>query len=153
MNVIEAVKFFEENPRATAREAGLTTADANFLVGQGKLMQAGARVTGKRGRPPMEYVVAGTELDDGGFAQQQVERAKRVLRAHRHYERLSNAIMRAANEFGHGSDQHTEAKELRRETFLVFPPIPSKNDYLLAGEATLDELDEPLPVIEEDDES
>lgn len=136
MNTTTALAFIAETPRATAKEAGLTNAEANELVGQGKLVAVGNRVTGKRGRPPMEYVIAGQELDhtDAAYVQAQVEAARDRLRSHRGYERLSNAIMRAANEFGHGSDEHVEAKLLRTETFAVLPPVPSKNDYVLAGE-------------------
>jgi hypothetical protein len=134
MNASDTIEFFTANPRATAKEAGITTAEANLLVGQGKLMQAGNRVTGQRGRPPMEYVVAGTVMDDDGFSQRQVEAARDRLRINRSYERMSNAIMRAANEFGHGSTEHIDAKLLRLETFVTPPALPSKNDYVLAGE-------------------
>jgi hypothetical protein len=142
-----AIDFIADNPRATAKEAGLTNAEANALVGRGLLIEVGKRVTGKRGRPPAEYVVAGTDLSDNDYVQQQVEKAQQIVRDHRHFERLSNAVMRAANEYGHGSQQHTDAVLLRRETFLVLPPIPSKNDYILAGEA-VDLDDTPLDVPE-----
>jgi hypothetical protein len=150
MNTDAVLNFFAENPRATAKEAGITTADTNVLVGAGKLVAVGNRVTGKRGRPPMEYVVAGTEVEDDGFVQRQVEAARAKLSAHRRYERMSNAIMRAANEFGHGSQEHLDAKALRRESFLILPDVPSKNDYILAGEHV--DLDEPLPVIDVEEE-
>jgi hypothetical protein len=48
--------------------------------------------------------------------------------------RLSGNVMRAANEFGHGSEQHVAAKLDRAEVFgRELPPLPSKNDYVLAG--------------------
>jgi hypothetical protein len=141
-----AIKFIEANPRSTAKEAGLTTAEANALVGQGKLVQAGHRKTGKKGRPPVEYVVVGYDFTDDPQAAVAVEKAQERVRAHRAYERLSNAIMRAANEHGHGSEQHIDAKALRAETFLVLPELPSKNDYVLAGVIEAD------PIEAEDDE-
>jgi hypothetical protein len=133
MNSTAALAHFAENPRATAREAGLTNAEANELVGQGRLIPVGNRVTGMRGRPPMEYVVAGTDVDTD-LVQAQVEAARDRLGAHRTWERLSNAIMRAADAYGHGSPEHVEAKLIRTETFAILPPLPSKNDYVLAGE-------------------
>lgn len=129
-----AITFFEQNPRATAKEAGLTTAEANSLVGQGKLMQAGYRQTGRRGRPPIEYVVVGYDLSNDTQAQEAVERAKQRVANHRRFERMSGAVMRAANEFGHGSPQHIAAKLDRAEVFgRELPELPSKNDYVLAG--------------------
>jgi hypothetical protein len=142
MNSAAALKHFEDNPRATAKEAGITNAEANELVGMGRIIEVGKRITGKRGRPPAEYVVAGTVINDDAYVQEQVEKAKTRVEAHRHYERLSNAIMRAANEHGHGSDQHVEAKLLRSETFLVLPDLPSKNDYVLAGIIEVDPVEE-----------
>jgi hypothetical protein len=142
MNSAAALKHFEDNPRATAKEAGITNAEANELVGMGRIIEVGKRITGKRGRPPAEYVVAGTVINDDAYVQEQVEKAKARVEAHRHYERLSNAIMRAANEHGHGSDQHVEAKLLRSETFLVLPDLPSKNDYVLAGIIEVDPVEE-----------
>jgi hypothetical protein len=114
MSINTAIEYIKANPRATAKEAGLSNAEVNALVGQGKLMQAGKRMTGKKGKPPYEY-------------------ARERVNAHRLYERMSNAIMRAANEFGHGSEQHVDAKLLRLESFTVLPSLPSKNDYVLAG--------------------
>lgn len=144
MNSAAAIVHFTENPRATAREAGLTNAEANELVGQGLIVEVGKRVTGKRGRPPAEYVIKGAELDHSAeaYVQVQVENAKARVNAHRYYERLSGAIMRAANEFGHGSEQHMEAKLMRTETFPVLPDLPSKNDYVLAGVIEADPVEE-----------
>lgn len=142
MNTV--IQYFTDNPRCTAREAGISNAEANVLVGQGKIVAVGNRVTGKRGRPPMEYVVSGAEMGhtDEAYVQAQVQAARDRVNDHRNYERLSNAIMRAANEYGHGSEQHVEAKLLRTETFSVLPPVPSKNDYILAGEYVGMEEDE-----------
>lgn len=129
-----ALLFFEQNPRSTAAEANLTNAEANALVGQGKLMIAGKRQTGRRGRPPYEFVVAGYDLSDDEYAQEAVEAAKAKVAAHRKFERMSGVVMRAANEFGHGSPQHIAAKLDRAEVFgRNLPDLPSKNDYVLAG--------------------
>lgn len=134
MNILTGIQFIEANPRCTAREAGLTNAEANALVGQARIVAVGNRVTGKRGRPPAEYVVAGTVLDNDALAHEQVKAARRRVSDHRLYERLSGAIMRAADESGHGSDEHVEAKLTRTEAFpLELPTLPSKNDYILAG--------------------
>jgi hypothetical protein len=108
-------------------------------VGQGKLMQAGPRVTGKRGRPPMEFVTPDYDVSDDTLVQEAQEAAKRRVNDHRRFERFSGAIVRAANEHGHNSPEHLEAKALRAEAFprTLFPAgcpdLPSKNDYVLAG--------------------
>jgi hypothetical protein len=146
MNSTAVIQFFADNPRSTVKEAGITNAEANILVGQGKLIAVGKRSTGKKGKPPTEYVVMGTELSDDAYVQAAVESARDRIRAHRSYERMSNAIMRAANQHGHGSPEHLEAKLTRTEAFTVLPVLPSSNDYVLAGEAV--DLDEPLPVLE-----
>lgn len=139
---MDAIAYIEANPRATAKEAGLTTAEANALVGQGKLMQAGTRKTGKKGRPPVEYVIAGYDFTDDPQAAVAVEAAQERVRQHRHFERLSTAIVRAADTHGNGSPEHLDAKLLRMETFPILPPLPTKNDYVLAGVIT---EDIPLP--------
>ena len=143
---MNALEYIAANPRSTAREAGLTNAEANLLVGQGKIMEVGKRITGKKGRPPAEYVIAGTDVSEDAYVQAQVEAARERLRAHRSYERMSTAILRASEDHGHGSREHTEAKQLRAESFPILPALPSKNDYVLAGEFV--DLDEPLPVLE-----
>lgn len=148
MDSTTAINFFAENPRSTAKEAGLTKAEADALVGRGKIIPAGNRKTGKKGRPPVEYVVVGFDLDDDSVAQEAVRAAQDRVRAHRNYERLSNAIMRAANEFGHGSDQHTDAKLYRLEAYSVLPPIPSGNDWVLAGVVV---EDAPLPLLPDEE--
>lgn len=133
-----AIDFIAANPRATAKEAGLTNAEANALVGQGKLVAVGNRVTGKRGRPPMEYIVAGTDLTEDSMAQASVQEAVERVERHRHYERLSSRMMQAYHEFGYGSPEHVEAKANRKDAFPVPPVTPSKNDYVLAGSNLVD---------------
>jgi hypothetical protein len=129
-----AIEFIRANPRSTAKEAGLTIAEANSLVGQGKLLQAGKRVTGQKGRPPTEFVTPDYDVSDDALAQEAVEAARKRVNDHRRFERLSGNVMRAANEFGHGSEQHVAAKLDRAEVFgRELPPLPSKNDYVLAG--------------------
>lgn len=150
---MDAISFIAANPRSTAKEAGLTTAEANSLVGQGKLMQAGQRQTGKKGRPPTEYVVAGYDLSDDPQAQVAVQAAQDRVSDHRRWERLSGVIMRAADEFGTNSPQHIDAKLARTEAFELtgLPPLPSSNDYVLAG-VIVEEADLPALLPEEEAE-
>jgi hypothetical protein len=134
-----AIKFFEQNPRATAKEAGITSGEANALVGRGLLIQAGKRKTGKKGKPPYEYVTPDYDMSIDPEASANVEAAKQRVRAFRLWERYSGAMMRAHNEYGYGSDEHTEAKLTRREAFPLGPPEqPSPGDYALAGAAVAD---------------
>lgn len=136
-----AIEFFRANPRATAKEAGLTTAEANALVGAGKLLQAGKRQTGKKGRPPIEYVTVDYDLTDDPQAQEAVREAQARVDNHRRWERLSGNVVRAANEFGDGSPEHIDAKLTRREAFelIGIPPLPGPNDWVLAGVSVEDE--------------
>lgn len=126
-----AIKFIEQNPRSTAKEAGLTNAEANALVGQGKLIVAGDRQTGKKGRPPREYVVPSYDMSEDTVTHVAVETAIQRVKAHKAYERISNDAMRAANAGNH--DLVAELRAMRRETFVVPPPLPSGADYALAG--------------------
>lgn len=153
MNTTAALKHFEDNPRATAREAGLTNAEANELVGQGRIVAVGNRVTGKRGRPPMEYVVAGAELDhtDDAYVQKQVAEATERVWNNRRYERMWSKVMSAYHDFGYGSEEHTAAKLDLYELFPkgTVPATPSKNDYVLAGELVEDNTPLDVPELEE----
>lgn len=45
-------------PRSTAKELGATTADMVRLEEAGQVKRVGTRKTGKRGKPPVEWVVA-----------------------------------------------------------------------------------------------
>lgn len=53
-----------ETPRQTAQELGTTTVRMDELEAAGVVKRAGNRVTGKRGRPPVEWVTADTEVED-----------------------------------------------------------------------------------------
>lgn len=150
MNSTAAVKFFEANPRATAKEAGITKGEADQLVGAGKILPAGNRKTGKKGRPPVEYVIVGYDLGEDSVAQASVQAAQGRVRIHRHFERLSARMMRAYREFGPLSEEYLEAKAYRTEAFSVTPPLPTGTDWVLAGVTDLPD-DEPESAFEVDE--
>jgi hypothetical protein len=75
------VNFIRENPRATAQEAGTTVTVMKALEDMGHVTNAGNRSTGKRGRPPVEWVVAGTEVEDTGHKHDPAEVAANVARS------------------------------------------------------------------------
>jgi hypothetical protein len=52
------VTFITANPRCTAGEAGTTIPVLNELERKGKIKRAGKRVTGRKGKPPIEWVAA-----------------------------------------------------------------------------------------------
>lgn len=141
MSADKIIAALTENPRATAQEVGATIADMKVLQGRGLVIEYGKRTTGRRGRPPIEWVVAGTDVSHDAVVQESVQRAEGIVRAHRLYEKLSRAILAASQEFGYNSPERTEAVLLRKETFTILPPLPSKNDYVLAGEMVDDDIE------------
>lgn len=119
----------------TAVELGESGVTMNRLVKAGVVYVATTRRSGDRGRPSGVYCLVGQEFDTTADDEAHLYAAQARLDAHRQWERLSNAIMRAANEFGHGSPEHNEAKTLRRETFPILPDTPTPNDYEVTGNA------------------
>lgn len=57
--------YIAANPRCTAGEAGTTTVVLRELERLGHIVDAGPRSTGKRGKPPREWVITGTEVGNG----------------------------------------------------------------------------------------
>lgn len=151
MDTNAAIKFIADNPRSTAKEAGLTNAEVNALVGAGKLIQAGKRKTGKKGKPPYEYVVPSYDLSNDPETSKAADEAKARVAEHRRYERFWTKIMMADRQYGYGSEQHTAAKLDMWEVFPkgVIPVTPSSNDYVLAGVIT----DADLALLTDEDEN
>lgn len=58
------IQTLTEKPGSIASELGATTAQMTELERQGKVVRVGKRSTGKRGRPPVEWAVAGTVVPD-----------------------------------------------------------------------------------------
>lgn len=56
--------YVTANPRCTAAEAGITVPQMVELENAGLVKRAGNRVTGKKGRPPIEWVLS--SVDTGG---------------------------------------------------------------------------------------
>lgn len=60
MNSTEQIlKFIEDHPRCTAKEAGTTSVVLNALEVEGLVENVGVRSTGKRGRPSAEWALPG----------------------------------------------------------------------------------------------
>jgi hypothetical protein len=135
MSTDQILKSLAEKPGQIASELGTTTVEMNKLAAAGKVIALGTRSTGKPGRPPVEWAVAGTaaaseESDDN----KAVQKAQAKRQAWRTFNSLSVAIDNARKLYGTGSEEHEAAKQARRDAFPDgYPQMPSKNDYDLTG--------------------
>jgi hypothetical protein len=59
MSTEQILKFIEDHPRCTAKEAGTTTAILNTLEIEGLVVNVGFRATGHPGRPSVEWALPG----------------------------------------------------------------------------------------------
>jgi hypothetical protein len=134
-------------PRQTAVELGITIAEAKAMEAEGIIVSFGTRVTGKRGRPPIEWVVAGTEVSD--TQQEAVEAAQHRVALVLNYDRICNRMWRLREAFsglftgnvaGIPEDAVAEYAALADEKALIYEatggkaPQASTNDFVLAGE-------------------
>lgn len=143
------IAFVRDHPRCTAQEAGVTVARMNELEGA-HVVRVGTRRTGKKGKPPIEWVIIGTEITPDESIKEQAAEAQARIDAFRKYERLSSKMVQAANEHGHNSPEHVDAKLARIEAFeLGLPDLPTKNDYVLAGDQR--HAVEPIMTVGEDE--
>jgi hypothetical protein len=135
MSTDQILKSLAEKPGQIASELGTTTVEMNKLAAAGKVIALGTRSTGKRGRPPVEWAVAGAgvasdEQDDS----KAVQKAQAKRQAWRTFNSLSVAIDNARKLYGTGSEEHQTAMQARRDAFPDgYPQMPSKNDYDLTG--------------------
>lgn len=66
MDITQITAFLADHPGATAQEIGVTPVEMIRLEEQenSPIVRVGFRKTGKRGRPPVEWAVAGTAVDE-----------------------------------------------------------------------------------------
>lgn len=66
MDITQITTFLAENPGATAQEIGVTPVEMIRIEEQenSPIVRVGLRKTGKRGRPPVEWAVAGTPAEE-----------------------------------------------------------------------------------------
>lgn len=64
MSKDQILKALADAPRSIASELGTTTIVMRELEQAGKVVRVGNRKTNQRGRPPVEWAVAGVELPD-----------------------------------------------------------------------------------------
>lgn len=136
------------NPRQTAVELGITIADAKVLEADGVITNFGTRVTGKRGRPPIEWVVAGAEVSD--TQQEVVQAAEGRVSLVKRYDRICNRMWRLREAGERGSDEYNRLADEKAAIYEVtggIAPEAKPNDYALAGEVVAD-VDTPLDVPE-----
>jgi hypothetical protein len=67
MDIEQITTFLAENPGATAQEIGVTPVEMIRIEAQedSPIVRVGQRKTGKRGRPPVEWALAGSAPVDG----------------------------------------------------------------------------------------
>lgn len=61
MNTTEIISFLTDNPGATAKEIGVKPVEMTRLFDKGEVTKVGLRKTGGRGRPSVEWAVAGAD--------------------------------------------------------------------------------------------
>lgn len=145
------VNQLRENPRSTAQELGTTTQVMDELAASGHVTRFGNRVTGKRGRPPVEWVVAGTDVDD--TQQEAVAEAEARIELHAHYWRVCNRMWRLRNAYprllvgetnGVPEDTILEYMTLADEKTAIYEttggiaPEVRENDYTITGKAVVE---------------
>lgn len=136
------------SPRQTAVELGITIADAKLMEADGLIVNFGTRVTGKRGRPPIEWVVAGTEVSD--TQQEAVTAAEGRVALVRKYDRICNRMWRLREADARDSDEYALLADEKAAIYEVTggtAPDCKPNDYVLVGE-TVTDVDTPLDVPE-----
>lgn len=128
-----------DTPRMTANELGdelgrtITNADMKALLAAGHVVEYGNRVTGKRGRPPIEWVVAGTEVSD--TAAEAVDTAKAAVENYNAWMASSNKLWHLREDGQVDSDAYAEAycDHYDRWPMGTVPPTPTDNQMLLSG--------------------
>lgn len=71
----DLLKNLKANPGSTAAELGATAAEMKQLEAEGKVVNVGTRRTGKRGKPPAEWAVAGAEANKLKQANEEAKKA------------------------------------------------------------------------------
>jgi hypothetical protein len=147
------VNRLRENPRSTAQELGTTTQVMDELAAAGHVTRFGNRVTGKRGRPPVEWVVAGTDVSD--TQQEAVAEAEARIELHAHYWRVCNRMWRLRDAhpalLTSGDNVPDEVVEeymrLMDEKAAIYEgtggtaPEVRENDYTITGNAVAVEVE------------
>lgn len=63
MNETSILKALAEKPGAIASELGATSVEMNKLLKEEKVTKVGLRKTGAKGRPPVEWAIAGQDVE------------------------------------------------------------------------------------------
>lgn len=128
-----------ETPRMTPPELSealgrtITNADLKALQARGLVAEYGTRVTGKRGRPPIEWVIAGTVVSDS--AEKAVDAAREAVDNYNDWMASSNKLWHLREDGQGDSDAYAEAycDHYDRWPMGTVPPTPTDNQMLLAG--------------------
>jgi hypothetical protein len=129
-------------PRSTAQELGTTTTELDKLVARGLIQRFGTRKTGKRGKPPVEYIVAGADVSD--TQAEAVDEAKAKVAEYFAWDRSSSKLWRMREELGYNAAQESDAymsaycAHYDRWPQGTVPAIPTQNEMLMAGAAEAD---------------
>jgi hypothetical protein len=118
------------NPRSTAQECGVTIVKMKALAEQGLIEEFGPRSTGKRGRPPVEWVIAGTKDDHGTPEQAQREDQERRAEEWLSYRRSWDHLWHMREAGLRNSDEYRKAHEAHYERWPMgtVPPVVTMKD-------------------------
>jgi hypothetical protein len=132
------INFLKGNPGAIAEEIGATSVEMNRAFKAGLVIKLGTRSMNRRGRPPVEWAVPGTEgVVQDARVSEALAHARQRVDDHREYERDYARLSHVRLTFGLGSAEHVEARLSHKEKWPVPPVMPAQSDYAVMG-AVLD---------------
>jgi hypothetical protein len=129
------VTALTEKPRQTAIELNVALHTLRALEARGVIEDFGPRGTGKRGKPPREFIISGSRDEHGSpeQARQQdaLKRCADFREWRRSFDKLSDMRLRGES----ATEAYAEAREAHYERWPMgtVPPTPNATDLANAG--------------------
>lgn len=112
-----------DNPGATAQELGSNVPTMALLEQAGRVVRIGYRSTGKRGRPPVEWAIAGADVEIAPRISEAQDAARQRVESFRKWSRGIAAYDQAMRL---GMDPGDKPK---------MPEVPKDADFKMIGES------------------
>lgn len=122
-NADTIIAALTDAPGATAQELGTNVPTMALLEQAGRVIRIGSRSTGKRGRPPVEWAIAGADVEIAPRISQAQDEARQRVEAFRKWSRGIAAYDQAVNL---GMDPGVKPK---------MPEVPKDADFKVIGES------------------